>query len=68
MREAASCGFWVASRTPIATKSAPPWNSMRFTAPVVRRVFKLADEGRWMLDIPRVLNEESIASAAQQCA
>ena len=33
------------------------------TAPVVKRIFELADAGRGMLDITRVLNDEGIATA-----
>ena len=72
MREAASRGFWVASKTPYGyrrvmardgAKKRPKLDPDEFTAPVVRRIFELADEGRRMLDIARALNDEGIASA-----
>ena len=72
MRAAASCGFWVASKTPYryrrvmvqdGAKKRPKLQPDEFTAPIVRRIFELADTGRGMLDIARVLNDEGIASA-----
>ena len=72
MREAASRGFWVGSRTPYGykrvmvqdvTKKRPKLELDKAAAPVVKRIFELADAGRGMLDITRVLNDEGIASA-----
>ena len=72
MREAASRGFWVVSKTPYeyrrvmvqdGAKKCPKLEPDEFSAPVVRRIFELADKGRGMLDIPRTLNDEGIASA-----
>ena len=72
MREAASRGFWVASRTPFGynrimvqdgAKKRPKLEPDEETAYVVKRIFELADAGRGMLDIARVLNDEGISSA-----
>ena len=72
MREAASRGFWVGSRTPYGynrvmvqdgAKKRPKLEPDKATAPVVKRIFELADAGRGMLDITRVLNDEGIATA-----
>ena len=72
MREAASRGFWVGSRTPYGynrvmvqdgTKKRPKLEPDKATAPVVKRIFELADAGKGMLDITRVLNDEGIATA-----
>ena len=73
MREAASRGFWVASRTlygynrimvPDGAKKRPKLEPDEETAYVVKRIFELADTGRGMLDIARTLNDEGISSAA----
>ena len=72
MREAASRGFWVGSRTPYGyekvmvqdgTKKRPKLKPDKATAPVVKHLFELADAGRGMLDITRVLNDEGISTA-----
>ena len=72
MREAASRGFWVASKTPYGfrrvmvqdgAKKRPKLEPDEVVSPVVRRIFGLADKGRGMLDIARTLNDEGIASA-----
>ena len=72
MREAASRGFWIASRTPFGynrimvqdgAKKRPKLEPDEETAYVVKRIFELADAGRGMLDIARVLNDEGISSA-----
>ena len=72
MREVASRGFWVGSRTPYGynrvmvqdgAKKRPKLEPDKATAPVVKRIFELADAGRGMLDITRVLNDEGIATA-----
>ena len=73
MREAASRGFWIASRTPYGynrimvpdgAKKRPKLEPDEETAYVVKRIFELADTGRGMLDIARTLNDEGISSAA----
>ena len=55
MRQAASRGFWVASKTPYGyrrgmvqdgAKKRPKLEPDEFTAPIVRRIFDLADSGR----------------------
>ena len=72
MREAASRGFWVASKPPYGYRRVMVQDGAKkrlklepdeFTAPVIRRIFELADEGRGMLDIARALNDEGISSA-----
>ncbi|MDE2838724.1 MAG: recombinase family protein [Chloroflexota bacterium] len=72
MREAASRGFWVASRTPYGynrimvqdgAKKRPKLEPDEETAYVVKRIFELADTGKGMLDIARTLNNEGISSA-----
>ena len=72
MREAASRGFWVGSRTPYGynrvmvrdgARKRPKLEPDEDTARVVQRIFELAETGRGTLDIARVLNEEGIASA-----
>ncbi len=73
MREAASRGFWVASRTPYGynrvmvqdgPKKRPTLEPDTDAAPVVKRIFDLAEAGRGMTDITRTLNDEGIASPA----
>ena len=73
MREAASRGFWVGSRTPygfnrIKVQDGPKERPMLEPDPdaarVVRRIFDLADAGAGMLDICTTLNDEGIASPA----
>ena len=72
MREAASRGFWVSSRTPYGynrvmvqdgVKERPKLQPDDVTAPVVRRIFDMAENGTGMLDIARALNDEDIPSA-----
>ena len=72
MREAASRGFWVGSRTPYGynrvmvqdgARKRPKLEPDEETARVVQRIFELAETGRGTLDIARTLNEEGIASA-----
>ena len=72
MREAASRGFWVGSRTPYGynrvlvqdgARKRPKLEPDEVTARVVQRIFDLAETGRGSLDIARTLNEEGIASA-----
>ena len=71
MREAASRGFWVASRTPYGyhkvhiqdgAKKRPRLEPDRDTAPVVERIFALATSGKGITEIARTLNDVSIAN------
>ena len=71
MREAASRGFWVASRVPYGyrklmvqdgAKKRPTLEPDPSTAPVVERIFGMAESGRGILDITRTLNDEGIAN------
>ncbi len=71
MREAASRGFWVASRAPYGytrvmvqdgAKKCPTLEPDPATAPVVERIFGMAEAGRGILDITRILNFEGIAN------
>ena len=72
MREAASRGFWVSSRTPYGynrvtvqdgAKDRPKLQPDDVTAPVVKRIFDMAENGIGMLDIARAINDEDIPSA-----
>ena len=69
MREAASRGFWVSSRTPYGysrvmvqdgEKERPKLQPDNVTAPVVKRIFDMAENGIGMLDIARAFNDEDI--------
>ena len=71
MREAASRGFWVASRVPYGyarvmvqdgAKKRPTLEPDPATAPVVERIFNMAESGRGILNITRTLNNEGIAN------
>ena len=71
MREAASRGYWMGSRTPYGynrvmvpdgAKKRPTLELDEDAAPVVRRIFDLAEAGTGMLKITRILNDEGIAS------
>ena len=71
MREAASRGFWVASRVPYGyrklmvqdgAKKRPTLEPDPDTSPVVKRIFNLAEAGHGILDITRTLNDEGIAN------
>ena len=71
MREAASRGFWVASRVPYGydkilvpdgAKKRPKLQPNAATSPVVRRIFAMAESGRSVLDITKTLNTEGIAN------
>ena len=73
MREAASRGFWVASRTPYGydrvmvqdgAKKRPKLELSPDTGPVVKRIFDMAEAGTGMLEISKTLNDEGIASPA----
>ncbi len=69
MREAASRGFWVASRPPYGykrvkvqdgAKERPKLELNRPVDDIVRRIFDMAINGSSVLDITRVLNDEGI--------
>ena len=71
MREAASRGFWVASRVPYGyrklmvqdgAKKRPTLEPNPDTSPVVKRIFDMAEAGHGILDITRTLNDEGIAN------
>ena len=71
MREAASRGFWVASRVPYGyrklmvqggARKRPTLEPDPATAPVVKRIFNMAEAGKGILDITRTLNAEGIAN------
>ncbi|MXW25222.1 MAG: hypothetical protein F4Z77_02810, partial [Dehalococcoidia bacterium] len=71
MREAASRGFWVASRTPYGytrvyvqdgAKKRPVLEVNPETAPVVERMFTLAEKGKGITEIARTLNDDGISN------
>ena len=71
MREAASRGFWVASRVPYGyrklmvqdgAKKRPTLEPDEATSAVVERIFNMAESGRGILNITRTLNDEGIAN------
>ena len=73
MRESASRGFWIASRTPYGynrvmvqdgPKKRPTLETDPTTSAILKRIFDMAEAGRGMLDITRTLNDEGIASPA----
>ena len=73
MREAASRGFWVGSRTPYGynrvmvqdgVKERPRLEPDPDASRVVRRIFDMAEVGTGMLHITRTLNDEGISSPA----
>ena len=73
MREAASRGFWIGSRTPYGynrlmvqdgAKKRPTLEPDRDASRVVKRIFDMAEAGTGMLHIARALNDEGIASPA----
>ena len=73
MREAASRGFWVTSRVPYGyrklmvqdgAKKRPRLDPDEDTAPVVKRIFDMAEARKGMLDIAKILNDEGFASPA----
>ena len=73
MREAASRGFWVASRTPYGynrvmvqdgSKKRPMLELDPDTSKVVKRIFDMAEAGTGMLHIVNTLNDEDIPSPA----
>ena len=72
MREAASRGFWVGSTIPYGyskvmvqdgAKKRPTLEPDPDTAPIVKRIFDMAEAGKGMLNTTRILNEEGIATA-----
>ncbi len=71
MREAASRGYWMGSRTPYGynrvmvpdgAKKRPTLELDIDAAQVVKRIFDLAEAGTGMLKITQTLNDEGIAS------
>ena len=73
MREAASRGFWIGSRTPYGynrlmvqdgAKKRPTLEPDPDASRVVKRIFDMAEAGTGMLHIARALNDEGIASPA----
>ena len=71
MREAASRGFWIGSRTPYGysrvmvydgPKKRPTLEPDADASRVVKRIFDMAEAGTGMLHIARALNDEGIAS------
>ncbi len=73
MREAASRGFWVTSRVPYGyrklmvqdgAKKRPRLDPDEDSAPVVKRIFDMAEARKGMLDIAKTLNDEGFASPA----
>ena len=73
MREAASRGFWVASRTPYGynrvmvqdgAKKRPMLELDPDASEIVKRIFDMAEAGTGMLQISKTLHDEGIASPA----
>ena len=71
MREAASRGFWVASRVPYGyrkvmvqdgAKKRPKLEPVEGEAGLVQRMYRMAQAGRSVLDIVKTLNFEGIPS------
>ena len=72
MREAASRGFWVASTAPYGyvrvhvqdgAKKRPKLELDPTRDSIVRRMFRMAEAGRSVLDITKTLNDEGVATA-----
>ena len=72
MRESASRGFWMSSHVPFGYKRVSVRDGRKkrskletdaATAPVVKRIFDMAEAGRTAVDIARILNEEGIANS-----
>ena len=70
MREAASRGFWIGSRTPYGysrlmvqdgAKKRPKLEPDPDASRVVKRIFDMAEAGTGMLHIVKTLNDEGIA-------
>ncbi|MDE2718625.1 MAG: recombinase family protein, partial [Chloroflexota bacterium] len=75
MREAASRGFWISSHVPFGYKRVSVQDRRKkrskletdaATAPVVKRIFDMAEAGRTTVDIARILNEEGVASSKRK--
>ena len=73
MREAASRGFWIGSRTPYGynrimvqdgAKKRPTLEPDPDSSRVVKRIFDIAEAGTGMLHIAGTLNDEGIATPA----
>ena len=73
MREAASRGFWVASRTPYGynrvmvqdgAKKRPTLEPDPDASQIVKRIFDMAEAGTGMLKVAQALNDEGIPSPA----
>ena len=73
MREAASRGFWIGSRTPYGynrlmvqdgAKKRPMLEPDPDASRVVKRIFDMTEAGTGMLHITKTLNDEGIASPA----
>ena len=73
LREAASRGFWITPNTPYGyrkvhvqdgAKKRPKLEIESGTAPVVQRMFRMAESGKSILDIARTFNGEGITSPA----
>ncbi len=73
MREAASRGFWVASRTPYGynrvmvqdgAKKRPTLEPDSDASQIVKRIFDMAEAGTGMLKVAQALNDEGIPSPA----
>ncbi len=73
MREAASRGFWIAPRAPHGyrkvhvpdgAKKRPKLEIEPGAAPLVRRMFRMAESGKSVLDIAKTFNREGISSPA----
>ena len=71
MREAASRGFWVGGSVPYGydkvmvqdgAKKRPKLDPDPGASAVVKRMFRMADTGKSVLDITKTLNSEGIAS------
>ena len=72
MREAASRGFWMTTYSPYGyrkvmvqdgAKKRPKLEPDSATAPVVERMYQMAEAGKSVLDIAKTLNSEGIASS-----
>ncbi len=72
MREAASRGYWVASTAPYGyvrvhiqdgPKKRPKLELDPPRDSIVRRMFRMAESGRSVLDITKALNDEGVATA-----
>ncbi len=71
MREAASRGFWVSSRVPYGyrkimvqdgAKKRPKLEPVEWEESLVRRMFRMAEVGKSVLDIVKTLNGDGIPS------